>query len=183
MVTTIQFQVCFKFWQILSKKSLRKMPPFSLGHLCLTTQLFDYKTIHILWNYHKLFFCFQVSPQLMSCLIWKPRKQAYILYLEHIPVMSHTDFSPLNERYNLIFWQISIGNELQKLSFGSKHNMEPKKYTLKTLVLGLCLDLCKCPTLKNTHSKKTVQIWFFGNNSWSMQRILKVNDSMDSVSK
>ena len=62
----------------------------------------------------------------MSCLIWKPRKQAYMLYLEHVPVMSHTDFSPLNERYNLVFWQISIGNELQKLLFGSKHNREQK---------------------------------------------------------
>ena len=51
-----------------------------------------------------------------------------MLYLEHVPVMSHTDFSPLNERYNLVFWQISIGNELQKLLFGSKHNREPKKY-------------------------------------------------------
>ena len=122
----------------------------------------------------------------MSCIIWKPRKQAYMLYLEHVPVMSHTDFSPLNERYNLVFWQISIGNELQKLLFGSKHNREQKKYNQqapKTLIWGLCLDLCKCPTLKNTHSEKTVQICFFGNNFWSIQRILKVNDSMDSVSK
>lgn len=134
------------------------------------------------WN-----ICFyQVSPQLMSCIIWKPRKQAYMLYLEHVPVMSHTDFSPLNERYNLVFWQISIGNELQKLLFGSKHNREQKKYNQqapKTLIWGLCLDLCKCPTLKNTHSEKMVQIWFFGNNFWSIQQILKVNDSMDSVSK
>ena len=63
----------------------------------------------------------------MPCIIWKPRKQAYILYLELVPMLSHTDFSLLNERYNLIFWQISIGKELQKLLFGSKHNREPKK--------------------------------------------------------
>ena len=42
-----------------------------------------------------------------------------------------------------------------------------KKYNQqahKTLIYGLCLDLCKCPTLKNAHSEKTVQIWGLSNN-------------------
>ena len=129
------------------------------------------------WN-----ICFyQVSPQLMSCIIWKPRKQAYMLYLEHVPVMSHTDFSPLNERYK---FQLEMSCKSYYLVVNITGNK--KKYNQqapKTLIWGLCLDLCKCPTLKNTHFEKMVQICFFGNNFWSIQRILKVNDSMDSVSK
>ena len=53
----------------------------------------------------------------------------------------------------------------------------------KTLVLGFYLDLCNCPTLKNTLSEKTVQIQFFGNKFRSIQRILKVSGFIDSVSK
>ena len=78
-----------------------------------------------------------------------------MLYLEHGPVLSHTDFSPLNEQYNLIFWQVSIGKELQKLLLGSKQNRKPKKYNQKgpeTLIWGLCLHLYKCFTLKNVDS-------------------------------
>ena len=116
----------------------------------------------------------------MSCIIWKPRKQAYMLYLEHVPVMSHTDFSPLNERYNLVFWQISIGNELQKLLFGSKHNREPKKYNQqapKTLIWGLCLDLCKCPTLKTHIPRKWYKSGFLAitfevyNGFWKLMTL------------
>ena len=76
-----------------------------------------------------------------------------MLYLELVPVLSYTDFSPFNERYKPIFWQPLIRNEQQKLLFGSKHNRETKKdnqQAPKTLVWGFYLDLCNCPTL-NKH--------------------------------
>ena len=122
----------------------------------------------------------------MSCIIWRPKKQAHMLYLELVPVLSYTDFSPFNERYKPIFWQPLIRNEQQKLLFGSKHNRETKKdnqQAPKPLVWGFYLDLCNCPTLKNTLSEKTVQILFFGNKFRSIQRILKVSGFIDSVSK
>ena len=122
----------------------------------------------------------------MSCIIWRPKKQAHMLYLELVPVLSYTDFSPFNERCKPFFWQSLIRNEQQKSLFGSKHNSETKKdnqQAPKTMVWGFYLDLCNCPILKNTLSEKTVQIWFFGNNFRSIQRILKVSGSIDSVSK
>ena len=51
------------------------------------------------------------------------------------------------------------------------------------MVWGFYLDLCNFPTLKNTLSVRTVQIWFFGKNFRSIQRILKVSGFIDSVSK
>ena len=81
-----------------------------------------------------------------------------MLYLKHVPVLSHTDFSPLKERYNLVFWQ--------------QLEMNCKSYYLVANITG---------NQKNTINteKRTVQILGFGNNFWSIQRILKINDFMD----